>query len=100
LRAGKRLLVSAGPVCIGNERVLMVIAGWHTRVGAALIALNMLLAIGLVHVSELLAVGPSGGWALELQGMFLLGALAMELLGPGRLGVDVRRGAATASQVN
>jgi putative oxidoreductase len=79
---------------------LMVIAGWHTRAGAALIALNMLFAIGLVHVAELLEIGPSGGWALELQGMFLFGALAVELLGPGRFSVDARRGAATADQVN
>jgi putative oxidoreductase len=70
----------------------MVIAGWHTRLGAVVIALNMLFAIGLVHVAELLAIGPSGGWALELQGMFLFGALAAELLGPGTLSVDARRG--------
>jgi putative oxidoreductase len=73
---------------------LMLIAGWHTRLGAALIAMNMLFAIGLVHVSELLQIGQSGGWALELQGMFLFAALAVELLGPGRLSVDARRGAA------
>jgi putative oxidoreductase len=79
---------------------LMVIAGWRTRTGAALIALNMIFAIGLVHVSELLTIGPSGGWALELQGMFLFGALAVELLGPGRFSVDVRRGAAAANQAN
>jgi len=75
---------------------LMVIAGWHTRVGAALIALNMLFAIGLVHASELLSIGQSGGWALELQGMFLFGALAVELLGSGRFSVDARRAANAA----
>jgi putative oxidoreductase len=31
---------------------LMVVAGWHTRVGAALIALNMLFAIWLVHAQS------------------------------------------------
>jgi putative oxidoreductase len=79
---------------------LMVIAGWRTRTGAALIALNMLFAIGLVHVSELLAIGRSGGWALELQGMFLFGALAVELLGPGRFSVDARQGTAAANHIN
>ena len=78
----------------------MVIAGWHTRVGGALIALNMLFAIWLAHASELLAIGPSGGWALELQGMFLSAALAVELLGPGRFSVDARQGAAAQTQVN
>jgi putative oxidoreductase len=79
---------------------LMVLAGWHTRIGAALIALNMIFAIGLVHASELLAIGQSGGWALELQGMFLFAALAVELLGPGRFSMDVRQGAAATNQVN
>jgi putative oxidoreductase len=79
---------------------LMVIAGWHTRIGAALIALNMLFAIGLVHVSELLAIGQSGGWALELQGMFLFAALAVELLGGGRFSVDARPGAAVRNETN
>jgi putative oxidoreductase len=79
---------------------LMVLAGWHTRIGAALIALNMIFAIWLVHASELLAIGPSGGWALELQGMFLFAALAVELLGPGRFSVDARQGATAANQVN
>jgi len=79
---------------------LMVIAGWRTRTGAALIALNMIFAIGLVHTAELLAIGQSGGWALELQGMFLIAALAVELLGPGRYSVDARQGAAATTHVN
>ena len=79
---------------------LMLIAGWHTRLGAAFIALNMLFAIWLVHASELLTIGQSGGWALELQGMFLFTALAVELLGPGRFSVDARQSAAATNQVN
>jgi putative oxidoreductase len=79
---------------------LMVIAGWHTRIGAALIAVNLLFAIGLVHMSELVSIGQSGGWALELQGMFLFATLAVELLGPGRFSVDARQGAAVTSQMN
>jgi putative oxidoreductase len=50
----------------------------------------MLFAIGLVHAGEILAVGESGGWALELQGMFLFGAIAVALLGPGKFSVNSR----------
>jgi putative oxidoreductase len=74
--------------------------GVYVGTGAALIALNMLFAMGLVHVSELLAIGPSGGRALELQGMFLFGALVVELLGPGRFSVDARLGADAANHMN
>ncbi|MCK7543625.1 DoxX family protein [Marinobacter bryozoorum] len=63
---------------------LMVILGYHTRIGALLIAFNMLVAIALVHTQELLKLGGNGGWALELQGFFLFTALALIFLGPGR----------------
>ena len=44
----------------------------------------MVVAIGLVHVAELFTLGKQGGWALELQGMFLFAALALVFLGAGR----------------
>lgn len=63
---------------------LMVLLGYQTRIGALLIVFNMLVAIVLVHANELLALGRSGGWALELQAFFLFTALAVIFLGPGR----------------
>jgi putative oxidoreductase len=69
---------------------LMVVAGWYARVGAALIAVNMVFAVWLAHPDELLALGPTGGWALELQGMFFFSAVAVALLGAGRFAVNDR----------
>ena len=46
--------------------------------------MNAVVAIALAHGNELLALGRSGGWALELQGFFLFTALAVIFLGPGR----------------
>ncbi|KEF30366.1 DoxX family protein [Marinobacter nitratireducens] len=63
---------------------LMVILGYQTRIGALLIVFNMLVAIALVHTHQLLTLGGSGGWALELQGFFLFTAVAVIFLGPGR----------------
>ncbi|QSP95615.1 DoxX family protein [Marinobacter salinisoli] len=63
---------------------LMVILGYHTRIGALLIIFNMLVAIALVHGHQLLSLGRGGGWALELQGFFLFTAVALVFLGPGR----------------
>jgi putative oxidoreductase len=37
-----------------------------------------------VHLSQLTALADTGGWALELQGMYLGAALAIALLGAGR----------------
>lgn len=69
---------------------LMLIVGFHARIGAVLVAVNMLFAIALVHMGELGRFNGQGGWALELQGMFLAAAVALSLLGPGRFSANQR----------
>nr|PZN05331.1 MAG: GntR family transcriptional regulator [Pseudomonadota bacterium] len=71
---------------------VLVILGLFTIPAALIIVVNMLVAIGLVHMNELFTLTKSGGWALELQGMFLFGALAVALLGAGRYSVGGRYG--------
>jgi putative oxidoreductase len=63
---------------------LLLLAGWWTRLGGLIIAVNMLFAFGLVHLGQLATLADTGGWALELQGMYLGTALAIMLLGAGR----------------
>lgn len=67
---------------------ILVLLGWYCRIGAGLIAINMLFAIALVHGAEVSVIGKTGGWALELQGMFLFTAIALALLGPGRFSLN------------
>lgn len=67
---------------------LLLIAGFYARIGAALIAANMLFAFALAHVAQLTSLNEQGGWALELQGMFLFAAIALALMGSGRLGLS------------
>ena len=69
---------------------LMLLAGFHARIGAGLVAINMLVAIWLVHLGDLARFNGQGGWALELQAMFLVSAIALALLGPGRFSVNGR----------
>jgi putative oxidoreductase len=71
---------------------IMVILGVWTRPAALLMAVNMLFAVALAHMQDLFLLGEQGGWALELQGMYLFGALAIMLLGAGRLSVGGLRG--------
>ena len=69
---------------------IMVIIGLFARTGAFIIFVNMLFAIALVHRTELFLLGKQGGWALELQGMFLFTALALTLMSPGRYSITRR----------
>ena len=69
---------------------LLLIAGWFSRIGAAVIAVNMIFAMALVHRAEFFSLNQSGGWSLELQGMFLFTAIALAIIGPGRLSVNDR----------
>ena len=69
---------------------LLLLSGFYARVGAALIAINMLFAFALVHTGQLAQFTDQGGWALELQGMYLATALALMLLGPGRFSANGR----------
>ena len=69
---------------------LMLLAGFYARIGAVLIAINMLVAFLLVHMGQLTQLNEQGGWALELQGMYLATAVALALLGPGSYSVNGR----------
>jgi len=69
---------------------LLLIIGFYARIGAALIAINMLFAFALAHMGDLTSLTQNGGWALELQGMFLATAVALVLMGPGRIGINQR----------
>ena len=63
---------------------VLIIIGLWTRPAALVVVINMIVAVGLVHMGQLTQLGKTGGWALELQGLFLFGALAVALLGAGR----------------
>jgi uncharacterized membrane protein YphA (DoxX/SURF4 family) len=63
---------------------LLLIIGLWTRLAALVIVIDMIMAIFLVRRGDIGKVGMSGGWAIELEALFLLGALAIALAGGGR----------------
>jgi len=66
---------------------VFLILGLFARVGGLLIAVNMIVAVLLARAGAVLAFGPSGGYALELEALYLFGALAVALIGAGRYSV-------------
>ena len=66
---------------------LLILIGLFTRAAALVVAINMVVAVLLVHTSQFFTLDKTGGWALELQGMYFFTALAIALLGAGRYSV-------------
>jgi putative oxidoreductase len=69
---------------------VLLIIGLYTRPAAWIVVINMLVAIWLVHMKEIGLLNKQGGWALELQGMFLFTALALMFMNPGRYAITRR----------
>ncbi|CAM5218179.1 Putative oxidoreductase OS=Castellaniella defragrans OX=75697 GN=HNR28_002944 PE=3 SV=1 [Castellaniella defragrans] len=71
---------------------VLIILGLYARIGGLIVLLNMVFVFGLVHMKDFLVLGKSGGWALELQGFYLVTGLAILLLGAGGYSVGGRSG--------
>lgn len=63
---------------------ILIVLGIYSRIGGVLIFGNMLFVFGLVHMGELFTLSPHGGWGLELQGLYMMGGLAIMFLGSGK----------------
>jgi putative oxidoreductase len=88
LPAGIGYLVYVGEVIAP----LLILFGVWTRLAALIVAGNMIVAVLLVHTKEFFTMSQTGGWALELQGMYFFAAIALALLGAGRYSIGGRAG--------
>lgn len=71
---------------------LLILVGVFTRAAALVVVINMVVALLLVHTGQFFTRNDTGGWALELQGMYLGTAVAIALLGAGRYSLGGIRG--------
>jgi len=63
---------------------LFAIAGKYTRVAGLVMAFNMLMAVVVARRTDVLALNRGGGWAIEVEMLFLAGGVLMALFGAGR----------------
>lgn len=63
---------------------IMLIVGYRTKIAAALVAITLAVAIVLAHSAQIFTLGQMGGSAIELQLMYLFGAIAIMGLGAGK----------------
>ena len=62
----------------------LMVLGIYTRPAALIQVFVMSMAVYLVHSKQLFSVSEHGGYALELQALYLFGALAVFFFGAGR----------------
>lgn len=68
--------------------VLLIVGLW-TRLAALIITFNMAMAIFLALRDQVFAIKPQGGgWAIELEALIGLGALALFFTGAGKYGIS------------
>jgi putative oxidoreductase len=56
------------------------------------VAINMIVAVLLVHTGQFFTLSQTGGWALELQGFYFIAAIVVALQGAGRYSVGGETG--------
>lgn len=63
---------------------LLLLLGLYSRAAGLIVVLHMLVALWLAHMGHLHQFTSGGGWRLELQAFFLMGAAAIALMGADR----------------
>lgn len=63
---------------------LLLLVGTYTRVSGLVIALTMLVSIPAAHPEGIFHLNEYGGLGIELNALYLLGALAIMFLGSGK----------------
>ena len=66
---------------------VMLILGVYSRIGGLLVMINMIFALVLAHSTQLLSLSKTGGWAVELEGIYLLCGLTVLMLGSGKVAI-------------
>lgn len=61
---------------------LLILANVLVVPAALVMAFNIVVAVALAHTSQFFTLSKSGGWALELQGLYFFGSLAIGLMAP------------------
>lgn len=69
---------------------LLMIAGYRTRIAAVFFICTMLVAIFIANPEKVTMLTRTGGWAVELQALFLFGALALFFTGGGKLALSTK----------
>ena len=68
---------------------ILIIIGFRAKMASLVLAFNMLTAILMAHSSDIFTLNQFGGWGIELQGLYLFGAIIIFLLGAGKYAISI-----------
>src|SRR5437667_12823658 len=71
--------------------VLLIVGLW-SRMAALIVAASLAVAVLLVMPEQIFALADTGGWAIELEGIYVFAAIAVAFLGAGRYSIGVAHG--------
>jgi putative oxidoreductase len=71
---------------------ILLILGILTRPAALIIVFQMMMAIFLARRADIFAISRGGGWAIELEMLFMLTSFAIFFFGSGRYSLAKRPG--------
>ncbi len=71
---------------------ILIILGLWTRAASLVVVVNMIVAIALEAYRNTFVIQRTGAWGLESEAFYLLTAVVIFLIGPGRLSVARGRG--------
>lgn len=63
---------------------ILILLGIATRASSAIFAFNCIVAALLAHSGDFFTLNETGGWAIELLGLYFFGALALVFTGGGK----------------
>lgn len=67
---------------------LLILLGFRTRLAAIAYVFGILFIIFLVHANAIFSLNENGGWAIELLGLYLFGAVALFFTGGGKYAIS------------
>ena len=71
---------------------ILVLIGWKSRIGGALIAFTMLLSILLAHRDIIFEYNEFGGWSIAFNAIMVMNAMAIFFAGAGKYSVSKGKG--------
>lgn len=63
---------------------ILIVIGYRARLGSLILAFFFLIAILLAHSSDIFSLNQVGGWGIELQALYLFGAMVIFFIGAGK----------------